>query len=384
VLRFSVTNDSSTRIQIANIHVFKVASLKDDHGAMHYLMGPRVKLEFNLKTVAEGDGVGLLRGQVSNLQPGEAEAFEIKLDTENAVSLIDFEAEYIVASAKIPLTARPRDVILIHAPTEVDRGQIISVNRKTLFDSMLSETRLALWGASSYRSCGTHGLAMLRGAATLGLDDPEKSWNLVRNKFEGSETFGFILASYADGLDQGLTPASAKAYLAGSVSDPKKLRQLTVTDDEVVSVTISRALQKIDGTPGPKTRSHISSPSEYEISPLDRLLEVSPVIDTPDDDEDDSKLSNARISETLGLASSQVMRADLLRTVSRERGVTASEFLIATLVVQPQLHHEIDLILCDLFSKPKPSFTLDEDEVVKKWWSWWRQNELDPENETVG
>jgi hypothetical protein len=375
-LRFSVANDSATPVQIINIHVFKVASLKDDHGLIDHLMGPRVRLEFNLKTAAEGKGTELLQGQVSSLQPGTAEAFEIELDTENAVSLIDFEAEYVDASAKHSLSARPRDVVLVHAPTEFDRGQISALARKSLFDSLLSGAPVTPWRSSTYQSCNTHIFAMLRGAATLGLNNQDESWELLKNKFEQSNEFGYILASYADGLDQGITPASAKAYLTRSISDPIMLRRLTVTDNEAVSVTITRALQRSDHDSELAPQSNIPTKSEYEIRLLDRLLEISPLIDEPDDDED--KPGSVDISKTLGFASSQVMRAELLNKVAQEWNTAAVEFLIATLVIQPQLYHEINDILCELLHEKETSyttsFTHDEDEIVKRWWGWWAKH----------
>jgi hypothetical protein len=74
------------------------------------------------------------------------------------------------------------------------------------------------------------------------------------------------------------------------------LRELLAIDLEVFSVTIARALQKSssDLSRHPTLRS---PPSAYEISLLDRLLEVSTAIDEPDDDnESDGSASDPRLT----------------------------------------------------------------------------------------
>jgi hypothetical protein len=377
ILRFSVLNAGRHRIQISNIRVFKVASAKDEHGPLRELMGPRMKLDFNLKSAKEGHGVELFKDKVSNLEPAESEAFQIELDSENTVSLIDFEAEYVVTSARKSQVARPQDVVLVHAPTDKDVGQIAVLDRRLLFQSILTPSKISLWRPASYQSCQAHEFALLRGAATLGFDEPLSSWDKLKRKFEASENFGFILASYADALEQGFVPEVVKTFLSEWISDPKKIRQATATDYEAPALTVSRALAKqgalIHST---ETPSRSAVPCSYEIGLLDRMLEVSTVIDEPDDDEESSPGSDKFLTRLLGQASFNLTRADLLNKIAKEEEAAAVEFLVATLVVQPQLYHEVHDVLCRI-TRRKKEITHVEKEAVADWWAWWQAHERD-------
>jgi hypothetical protein len=367
-LKFSVTNVSKQHVQITNLRVFKVAAMKDEHSSFRHLMGPRMKLDFNLKAAPEGIGEELLEDRVSDLVPGASEAFEITLEVENMVALIDFEAECVTASSRTPRTARPSTVALVHAPTEQDPGQIAVMERRSLWNAMLTETATVPWRQCGYQDCRTHELVLFRGAATLSFDDPERGWELLRSTFEKSGTFGFILASYADGLRQGFVSESVKAFLSDFISDPKNIKRLGITDIEVPAVTISRALAdattKIKGGPS-------SERGSYELGLADRLLEVSTVIDEPDDEQSSATFSEAGFQRHMQQVSGNVTRKDLLLRIAQQFGEGALEFLIATLVAQPHLFHEIHDLLNALTNQRKSIIRHDEAVVVAEWWDWW-------------
>src|SRR5262249_1220562 len=45
-LSFSIVNNSDKRLQISNLRVFKVASIKDEHSQTRHLMGPRMTFDY--------------------------------------------------------------------------------------------------------------------------------------------------------------------------------------------------------------------------------------------------------------------------------------------------------------------------------------------------
>jgi hypothetical protein len=377
ILRFSVCNNSDRRVQVSGLRVFKVASVKDEHGPTRGIFGPRMKLEYQLKSAMEGLSVDLFRGQVSNLEPGASEAFQIELDSENTVSLIDFEAECVIASTTISKAARPQHVVLVHAPTDDADGQIAVLDRTQLFESLLAKKKVLPWRACSYENCQTHEVALVRGAATLGFNAPADSWERLRRSFESTETFGFILASYADGLEQGFVPESVKTYLAEWISDPNSIKRTVMTDYEVPAVTVIRALSKLVTSAPSRKPTAPEEPCVYEIGLLDRLLEVSSVIDEPEDNDSVQSISNEHLKRTMGRTSLNLTRADLMDTIAKRIRDGATEFLVASLVVQPQLYHELHKILSEIVQRKKEIVHYDEDVVVADWWDWWQKNQTE-------
>lgn len=96
LLNFSVINSGEQPVQITSIRVIKAVSMKDEHALERHLLGPRTKLEFSLQNSPEGTWVQAFGSAVvSNLNPGEAEAFQLVLDCENTVNLLDLEVEFL-------------------------------------------------------------------------------------------------------------------------------------------------------------------------------------------------------------------------------------------------------------------------------------------------
>src|SRR4029077_9585982 len=111
-LNFSVLNGSRRRMQITSLKAIKGASVKDNHTGLHFFTGPRLKLEYSLKDAKDGDISETLGEQVSNLEPGEAEAFSISLECENTVNLLDLEVEYINATSDRANICYPNEIIV--------------------------------------------------------------------------------------------------------------------------------------------------------------------------------------------------------------------------------------------------------------------------------
>ncbi|WP_207184121.1 esterase/lipase family protein [Methylobacterium indicum] len=379
-LKFSIINNTTVKAQITSIRVFRVASAIDNHTGFEYFTGPRVQLEFDMKRAIDGQSIELLKDRITNLDPGEAEAFQVDIEAENLVSIIDFEVDLLTIGARKAKIVRPQDVLFLHSPTKSDKGQLVSARRDDVFSALLSEREFKVWHPSSYSDCDAHSFVMLRSAATLGLKDPERSWNELRNKYEGRRDFGFILASYADVFQHDLAPESCKLYIEHLFSDPNKIRELPATDHEPVALTISRALQasgrvKLSANPTASLGS-----STYEIEMMDRLLEVDPSISDSLFEYEDHGWSVESADRLLGFASAQLMKENLLRKIADEHGKMAIDFLIAMLVIQPQLHTEIDAILAKLTGQEPGEFDVDPEPSVQRWYTPWSEGkELAPE-----
>jgi pimeloyl-ACP methyl ester carboxylesterase len=87
-VKFSITNESETPIQITGLHVVVAAKAADNHSGAEYFTGIRTQLEFNINTVGEGDIRELLGQRVVTLGPKEAESFSLNLFIDNALALL--------------------------------------------------------------------------------------------------------------------------------------------------------------------------------------------------------------------------------------------------------------------------------------------------------
>lgn len=258
-LKFSVLNLGSVPIQITSIRVVKAGAAKDEHGSTRYSTGPRVRLDFSIKSAREHSWTDSFDG-VSNLAPREAEAFLLNLECVNSVNVVDLEIEVISVDCTSPEVVLPDQVVLVHAPIDeteavismgsitlpldeteavTSMGAIALPRRHELVGAMISGTVEGIWGDNLVH-CDKLMFALFRSAAFICRDDLCNGWSRLRSKFEGSGFWGPIAASFADyGLERPLPP-EVESYLLASVKDPRLIRQLSGTDLESFSLAIMR------------------------------------------------------------------------------------------------------------------------------------------------
>jgi hypothetical protein len=228
--------------------VLKVASLKDDHGDVDFLLGTRVKLDYSLEGAKVGRWDQVFGDdQISNLNPGESEAFQLRLEAENSLNLIDLLVEYVSSDSSSTTTLQSDQVVVVHAPTDrlgqaIDDGSIDVIYRAQAMDALIKDEHLGLWRSKSYSGCRLLSLLLLRGAACLAVDDIEANWKRLISKFDDKEAQGIIRTSFAEfGAKVGL-PKTVRKSLNEWAETPGNLASLPAWDEEVLSVKFIEAL----------------------------------------------------------------------------------------------------------------------------------------------
>ena len=385
ILKFSIVNETDRRVTLTNLKVFKVACIKDEHGSVRHLMGPRVKLDYELSAVSEGEGKELLGARVSNLNTEESEAFEITLEAENSVALIDFDVECVAAGSPTTIICSPSEVVLVHAPVALgfergpvasgDEGHIVTIKREQALGWVLEEASSALWETASYSECRDYTVALLRGAAALGISNPAEAFEKLRAKYEKGPMFGWVLASYADLIERRELPAPIVSYLREWVRDPQQLMRSLPSDDEVPATIVNRALATIARKPAEGRETEQDARSlEYALEFPDSTLCVPTTIDDPDDENKNAAVSDLGFSKLMGHVSLNVSRLQQLREVVKHAGKGAAEFLVAYILVQPDMFHEADELLRQQVRLKQSDTIWDQAESVKFWFDWWQQN----------
>jgi hypothetical protein len=373
-LKFSIVNNSDKKLQVCSINALKVAFGIDKHDGIERITGPRTKLALNLTRVAHKKLFNLLGDRITKIEAGDSEAYQLDVALENLVCLIDFEIEYIAGDSTGPTIIRPDYLVIVHSATPDDPGQFSVLKRQTLFEGLISGKQLKPWSDVGYESCEAHRFLLVRGAATLASVDPLGCWEKLKDKFAGSEYFSFVLASYADGLEQqGITPEIIKTYLAEWISRPNNIRQSALTDYETPAITVSRALLKSGFLAGINQYDSSFITSEGEMRLFDRLLFVRELDDGPDDDE---VTPQSLLQKTMKDTSLNLTKGDLLARASKGHGRHAVEFLIASIVVQPELSHEIHDLLCGVLNQKRKLIQYGGDGIADDWWSWWQGNRV--------
>lgn len=251
-LNFSIVNRSESRLQITSLRVIKGGSVKDNHTGLDFLTGPRLQLEYSLKDAKDGEVTETRGGRVSNLEPGEAEAFSLKLECENTVNLIDLEVEYVSRSLHQPNIYYPEGVIAVHcpAPDKNATGSIKTIDRNKAFQILLNEESLNLWTGTKYANCETWKFLFLRAAGCFAIEHIEDRWSLLLKKYENTVDIGPVLASFAELAQRYLVPQIILDYLRSTIRNPRKLKKLLVTDTESYGLTIANALAQIPSQRG--------------------------------------------------------------------------------------------------------------------------------------
>jgi hypothetical protein len=246
VLNLSIVNLTQNPVQITAIRVIKAASVKDHHDRIDYFTGPRLRLDFSLKGSRTGQWVRAFgEQQVSHLGGLEAEAFQLSLECENTLSIVDLDIEYVSAAGSG--CAFSESVALVHAPF-ADRsagGLITVVERSTALDALLNHTNDAIYSREPYKECAALGPVLLRSAACFCRDQPSLGWRRLKKSFDGDKLFGIVVTSFAE--------LGARVRLSGEVKQelelwahqPEKLGSIPTWDDEALSAVFLDAVLRL-------------------------------------------------------------------------------------------------------------------------------------------
>lgn len=252
-LDFSICNRSNARATVTEIRVAKAATVKDEHGSFSFFTGPKMKLEFSLRDSVEGIWQRTFRHKVTKLDPGECDTFQLELDCENTLNLVDIELEFLIADSVKPHRYSPSDIVVVHAPvsdeypaSEEESGAILVIDRMQAIRALLDEKQLTLWPGKAYSDCANLLPLFLRGAAFLARMNIAENWEILRDRFERDKQWGPILASFSDFAVRNEVPPAVLEYLRACVRDPKLIKRMALWDTESFSATVLSNLEKIN------------------------------------------------------------------------------------------------------------------------------------------
>jgi hypothetical protein len=361
-LNFSVLNSSSDQVQITGIHVVKAVSIKDEHELRRFLMGPRTKLDFSLSEARSGTWKKIFGDKaISNLQPSESEAFQLTLECENTINMLDMEIEYLSPGSESSQIASPAQVVIIHSPTPSfsdcgpDTGAIATIDRTIAFQSLIREEDPNLWRGRRYTNCTAWPVAFLRGSAYLCKNNVEEGWKTLRERFEETDLFGPILASFSELLDRHPLSKSVSEYLYYWVQTPAKICKIPIWDEETHSrIVFNRLINHIqDG-----------ERDDFIFTTLDKTLYVSNL------PKDDNGLPNVMF--VLSLSN---LRGAALSHLFERHKQACTEFLVYTMYI-----HDLDIAMCNEilktnFKQDVSEIEYSKDKLVEFWRTWLSNNQ---------
>lgn len=193
---FSITNLSSYPIQIVGMTCVKASTVKCERGTIRHLMGPRIKLEFNIRSPHYHSSSLFGSDTISNIAPYSSEAFQIKFDAMNSVNLVDLEINYISYLHDKPTKFLPNEVIIIMAPiiednkVKIETGEIDIIDRK--------DGLLRIMSIDDLDAITLEELLLIRGSAFLSRKEVIPNWKRLMTKLDDSDKFPVMLASFAE------------------------------------------------------------------------------------------------------------------------------------------------------------------------------------------
>jgi hypothetical protein len=369
-LNFSVINNGEQPVQIASIRVVKAASLKDSHEYADYLLGPRTKLEFALKDVSTGEWIQVFgNDMVSNLNPGEAEAFQIRLDCKNTINLLDLEIEYLSPGLEEVGVCIPSDIIVIHSPLTTINGQheratgkIKTIARKRALQAIIDEVELDLWRGEAFAGCQAWEGLFLKASGYLCRDSLGTGWNTLQQKFEGSIAFGLVLASFAELLNEFNFPHTISEYLFSWIHDPQKIMSIPVLNDEVDEDVQARIVfEKLVETKQGKSKE------QFCLEVLESTLCVPDILDASD------KSYNTKAAGMLSLSH---VRGAALRSLIEIHNVGCVEYLVSVLFMWTAEMAHCNEYLSELLHQDTSNVRYQEQHLIEFWQNWWLRQDL--------
>lgn len=370
-LDFSVVNTQHVPIQLTAMRVIKAASIKADYNSVRHLMGSRIELDFDLRSVPSGKSVSAHPGRVSNLRPGEAEAFELDLSATNTINLIDIELEYVSSVSAGATVARPPDIIFVSAPYEGLgwEGSVQVIDRSEAQLALLDNTPMPIDGPVAETHSHDARLLLMRGAAHLWFDDITEGWRRICEQLAHSPEFGPAAASFAElGHDRDL-PLAVREGLEQWVTDPRAVQAAPVWDNESHALIVQEFLVEGVRLPRASHGSDINDGAAKLLSMLDASLDV---LDVSDDDDYDA---DSFIGHMLGLTSLHRNREALLDRLIDCYGVGTIEYLLVNLLLSPLGVPMYTRLIATALGSEADLPEGDQITIEQEWLAWWAETE---------
>jgi hypothetical protein len=167
------------------------------------------------------------------------------LECENNLNVVDLEVEYVAVGASG--CAFPESVAIVHAPfADHSAGGLIAVVRRaSALNAVLESTEGAIFSQKPYRDCAALNPALIRSAGCLCRDHPSSGWRRLKERFEGKETFGIVVTSFAELGARVFLPDEIKEELEVWAREPAKLGSIPVWDTEAMSSVFLDAVMRL-------------------------------------------------------------------------------------------------------------------------------------------
>ncbi|MCX3286221.1 hypothetical protein OR263_05745 [Streptomyces sp. NEAU-H22] len=370
-LEFSIINRGRTPVQITSIRLVKASSIKAAYrgDGVEYITGPRLELEFDLRTAGQRTWTSAFSGQISNLAPHEAEAFVLNLSTKNTLNLVDIEFEYINSATPHVLMARPSEIIYVDSPmlNQGYAGSIQLVSRSAALSSLFNGSPAPIHGPAVDAYPEDVRTLFLRGTAHLCYDHVADAWHHVVRHFDGSPQLGPAVASFAEfGQACGL-PDSVRDGLEAWLGDPAAIRRAPTWDYESHALIAEKGLI-VDFPPqlgAPKFTITRSAAQCFKL--LDSTLTLDP--DAPPSRED----WLAYVQYVLGETTLSMTRVAILRRLVDCYGAGLIEYLIVNLRLSSLADAEHERLLEAVLGSeaPSPDPSSDVNRIQERWRTWW-------------
>jgi hypothetical protein len=381
LLNFSILNEGNTPIQITSIKVIKAAAVLDNHTGVEHLIGTRHKLDWSLQAAQTGIWSEVFgEDLVAALNPGESEAFQLRLECQNAVCIVDIAIEYVTAGELGQGVLVPDQIIAVHAPVESvhgDRGNgcITCISRELAFENLLNEGQLELWRSRVYGDCTAHHVAFARAAGFLCLGSLEQRWDLLCAKYDGSSIFGVMVTSLAELGATIPLPMGLSEFARNWVARRGNLGLVPIWDAEVLPSVLLHAIERQVNSPEPRVPAgerHLDEVSQY-LRILDNSLEMW----TPSSDDAD----NDFFSQIMRMTAVMQGQRTALNAVIGKVGLAATEILVALCCVETIAVHSFHELLIDTLREraghfdgivrtliDAEKFSLSDDEKFAEFW----------------
>ena len=380
---FSIVNHSRSPIQITGLQVINVATIKVEAGPTRHLMGARMRIDVDLCKMDEGNYNSVLQGQVSNLGPGEAEAFAINFTSENSINLIDLEAEYIAANMTEPGIIRPAKLLFISAPVETENwtGTIQLIARNQCFEAICKNELPPLAGPIAEKYSNDVLLLLYRGMAHICWGRLEERWEQIEKQFLNTICFGPIAASFAEFSKYHKLPPTITIALETWLSDPKQLSKAPVWDNESHALIVQEAL--LDSVSTSKSEDRLNVPQHIVkiLAMLDSNVSINKMFeqDRPDRESD----INDNIEDLLGEVTVLENRKSLLRKLIDQYSVGCIEYLIVNLRMASLNTSAYEELLYECLGMEDFKFCSEESVIQQRWTEWWEEHDNKKEYRTL-
>jgi hypothetical protein len=237
---FTITNVSAVPVQVTSIFGLPFSKLKFETRSIRENAGPRYRLSLELRDAQSGRRYQASAGdRVYNLGPYESDAFSLEVASENLLWLFDLEAVVVTPVSPDPVLVRSEDVILYAAASDRFAGHSEAIKKKVVLDRLLALPTPPLT-SDAVQPVAVELIDLFARGAAFVADSDARSWVRLRSIYELTDTWGSILASFAEyGTATPLSP-EITSYIGAWLRDPQAIKRVSIWDNESRARTVLR------------------------------------------------------------------------------------------------------------------------------------------------